>query len=193
MRKKRLKYICPLIFCLLWGCATNSISYPGDPLEYLEEKNRSQTLRIAVLKNPALQGQKDENYKFLKYLRDLETFDKVDLVEAVRPEYDYVFHCTISHTATRSLYRTGYICHLATLGIFAILGVSTHDSYADYLASFIVYHKGKLWGSYLLQNRREYWFDNIYWSPKFTKTSDFSPLFDGFLYLFDRDVRSSVK
>lgn len=192
-----MRTLSTLLFLLtVWGvtgCATNSLDYPGDGVDLFAENDLGKGFTIGVLRNAGVPEAEDENRWLFSYLQRSELFADVRWVD--RPQArgcDYVVHCTISCSPHSALYREKYVLTLLLLGVPWLLGIPTHDSYAHYHAGFVVYRHGQSRHSYLLYNRRQYWWDNIYWRPDFHGQAAATVLFDGFLYLFGRDFRASV-
>jgi hypothetical protein len=182
-----------LLLATVAGCATNSLAYPGNGEDIFTERNIGKGLTLGVLRNASVAEAEDENYRLFLYLRNLDIFGQVKWVDKPEvPGCDYVVHCTISSNSVSALYRERYVIALLTLGLTWLLGIPTHDSYAHYTAAFLVYRDGQCRHSYLLYNRRQYWWDNIYWRPEFTGEAAYAPLVAGFLYAFGRAYRDTM-
>ncbi len=201
-----MKYLIIFCCCCLLGCATNSLSTPNYS-DFVDKQEHSlKNLKIGVVEN-IYQSQKDsfeeqnvsfdwetrldENFHLYEFLKNSKLFQEVQYKPVFQVgEVNYIFSCNVDCIRTTKLKRGIFMINLITLGIGFLLGLPHVDTSGFYVLESIVQDGKKenfpiISGS-LVENYRDWYFDNIYFKPIFYDANSLQPLFQQVLFDFLR-------
>jgi len=201
-----MKYLMIFCCCCLLGCATNSLSTPNYSDFVDKQEQALKKLKIGVIEN-IYKSEKDslaewhksfgweirpdENVHLYEFLKNSKLFQKVYYKSVFQVgEVDYIFSCNVDCIHTTKLNRGIFMTNLATLGIGFLLGLPHENTSAFYVLESTVQDGKKenfpiISGS-LVENYRDWYFNNIYYEPTFYDANSLQPLFKQVLFDFLR-------
>lgn len=154
------------------------------------------SLRVGVMAHPEKldSPEQDENVQFARYLEslgDTNPFAGVEIVhDTTQSSADIFISLNMDVNYVTQVSREVHFWKLITLYMYAVFGLPTYISSANYHISAVLYDKnGEMVHAFWVNEPVTFQWDNQYWAPEPNDPKVWRLPFNRLLNLMDRDMR----